>query len=155
MVTSADDLLRQAQASTYEATRALNTERYGRAIAARQAYHAYTAAWPSIARAHLHLLDAAPLHGTGRPDLHRVRRGPGSDRRRRIVRAGSADPDPALLRVAELTAAAGDALQCRPRRKRHPTAGVGHGRPGVRQPEPPGADHHGVRRAVRSGPVGT
>ena len=110
MVTSADDLLRQAQANMYAATRELTVERQGRAVAARESYHAYTAAWPEIARAHLHLLDAAPLHGTAGPDLKQVRQGLAGIAVGRIVRAGSGEPDPALLRVAELTAAAGDAL---------------------------------------------
>ena len=110
MVTSADDLLRQAQSSTYAATRALTVQRYGQAIEARQAYHGYTAAWPRIARAHLHLLNTAPLHGNPAPDLDQVRRSLDRIAAGHIARAGSADPDPALIRVAELTAAAGDAL---------------------------------------------
>lgn len=111
MVTSADDLLRQAQASTYAATRELTVDWYGRAIAAREAYYAYTASWPAIASAHLHVLDAAPLHGSTAPRLQPVRRDLEAIAAGRIARAGSTDPDPSLLRVAELTAAAGDALQ--------------------------------------------
>lgn len=120
MATSADDLLQQAQRELYVATQELPTHWYGRGAAATQALHAYTAAWPTLAQAYLHVLrpELSPGHESvsastqsNKPNhLDVLRRHLQNIAAGDIEGVGDAEPEQHLMRVAELTTAAGDAL---------------------------------------------
>lgn len=117
MPTTADELLTAAREQLHRSARSLPPKRSGthRTTAGKEAASSVLAAWPRLAAAQAYTLECAVARGGHEAALQervgRVVEQLGKISELDLTDVASAVPDPDMLRAADLTRAAGDALQ--------------------------------------------